>query len=39
MLRTMGFPGQYVQGPGALRQLGALRGRMGWKRPVALRQA
>ena len=36
MLRTMGFPGQYVQGPGALRNLGGLLGKMGFKRPVVL---
>ncbi|CAG2139820.1 glycerol dehydrogenase [Cupriavidus numazuensis] len=36
MVRTMGFPGQYLQGPGALRQLAPLLQRMGWRRPLAI---
>lgn len=36
MLRTMGFPGQYVQGPGALQQLGGLLDKLGWRRPMVL---
>lgn len=36
MLRMMGFPGQYVQGPGALRELGGLLAKSGWQRPLVL---
>ncbi|MBR8256280.1 glycerol dehydrogenase [Burkholderia ambifaria] len=36
MLRTMGFPGQYVQGPDALLELGRELGRMGFRRPLTL---
>ncbi|MGT2453856.1 glycerol dehydrogenase [Cupriavidus basilensis] len=36
MLRMMGFPGQYVQGPGALQQLGGLLAKSGWQRPLVL---
>ncbi|QUN32745.1 glycerol dehydrogenase (plasmid) [Cupriavidus sp. KK10] len=36
MLRMMGFPGQYVQGPGALPELGALLAKSGWQRPLVL---
>lgn len=36
MLRAMGFPGIYVQGPNALADLGRLLGEMGFKRPVVL---
>lgn len=36
MLRAIGFPGIYVQGPNALGSLGRLLGEMGFKRPVIL---
>jgi glycerol dehydrogenase len=36
MLRAMGFPGLYVQGPNALGGLGRLLDEMGFKRPVVL---
>jgi glycerol dehydrogenase len=36
MLRTMGFPGQYLQGPKALLELGSLLRKMGYKRPTTL---
>ena len=36
MLRTMGFPGQYLQGPKALHELGSLLSKMGFKKPLFL---
>jgi glycerol dehydrogenase len=36
MLRTMGFPGQYLQGPKALQELGPLLKKMGYQRPLTL---
>lgn len=36
MLRTMGFPGQYVQGPKALLELGSLLKKMGFRRPLTV---
>ncbi|MDR6208253.1 glycerol dehydrogenase [Paraburkholderia graminis] len=36
MLRTMGFPGQYLQGPKALLELGSLLKKMGFRRPLTL---
>ncbi|CAN7740492.1 glycerol dehydrogenase [Paraburkholderia hospita] len=36
MLRTMGFPGQYLQGPKALLELGPLLRKMGFQRPLTL---
>ena len=36
MLRAMGFPGLYVQGPNALGDLGRLLSEMGFSRPVIL---
>lgn len=36
MVRMMGFPAQYLQGPGALQHLGPLLQRMGWRRPLAI---
>jgi len=36
MLRTMGFPGQYLQGPKALLELGPLLKKMGFKRPLTV---
>lgn len=36
MLRTMGFPGQYLQGPKALLELGSLLRKMGFQRPLTL---
>lgn len=36
MLRAMGFPGLYVQGPNALGGLGRLLDELGFKRPVVL---
>ncbi len=35
-LRVIGFPGRYVQGPGALDVLGALVGELGCRRPVVI---
>lgn len=35
-LRVIGFPGRYVQGPGALRSLGALVRELGGERPVVV---
>ncbi|CAE6855510.1 hypothetical protein R69749_08269 [Paraburkholderia domus] len=35
MLRTMGFPGQHLQGPKALLELGSLLKRRGFRRPLA----
>lgn len=34
--RVIGFPGRYVQGPGALAQLGQLAAEMGSRRPVLI---
>ncbi|AZZ76187.1 glycerol dehydrogenase [Pseudomonas sp. RU47] len=36
MVRTMGFPGRYEQGPGALKQLGRILSDMGQSRPLVL---
>jgi len=36
MVRTMGFPGRYEQGPGALKQLGRILSDMGRARPLVL---
>lgn len=36
MLKTMGFPSRYIQGPGALKQTGQLLSELGFKRPVLL---
>lgn len=36
MIRTIGFPGRYLQGPGALAQLGALLAELGCSRPVVI---
>lgn len=36
MVRIMGFPGRYEQGPGALRQLGRILSDMGRLRPLVL---
>src|SRR6476661_915201 len=35
-IRTIGFPGRYVQGPGALATLGPLLAELGSKRPVVI---
>ncbi|WP_204113632.1 glycerol dehydrogenase [Shimia biformata] len=36
MLKTMGFPSRYMQGPGALEQAGQLLGELGFSRPALL---
>ena len=36
MVKTMGFPGRYEQGPGALKQLGRILTEMGQSRPLVL---
>ena len=36
MVKTMGFPGRYEQGPGALKQLGRILTDMGRSRPLVL---
>ena len=36
MLKTMGFPGRYVQGEGALSSLGRILREMGLARPLAI---
>ena len=39
MLRTIGFPGRYIQGPGALAEVGGLCTDLGLGRPVVLADA
>lgn len=36
MLKTIGFPGRYIQGPGALGALGTVLGDLGLSRPIVL---
>ena len=36
MVKTMGFPGRYEQGPNALQQLGRVLNDMGRSRPLVL---
>ncbi|SHO66521.1 glycerol dehydrogenase [Pseudoxanthobacter soli DSM 19599] len=36
VVRTIGFPGRYVQGPGALAGIGRLFADLGYRRPLAL---
>ena len=39
MLRTIGFPGRYIQGPGALAAVGTLCRELGFSHPVVLADA
>jgi glycerol dehydrogenase len=36
MIRAIGFPGRYVQGPGAIRSLASLLGEIGGKKPAVV---
>lgn len=39
MMKTMGFPGRYIQGKGALSSLGSCLNEMGYRRPLCITDA